>query len=197
MLLVVGLGNPGARYERTRHNVGFMVLDHLAGHHGLGYRQQFQGEVATLELASQRLLLLKPQTFMNRSGSSVRAALGFYKIPLENLLVVHDELDLPFTTLRLKVGGGEAGHNGLRSISRDLGSRAFARLRFGVGRPPPDFGGDGADYVLQAFAPEEALALPGLIEEAADAVIQFATLGAEPAMNRVNRKKKEVQENRN
>jgi PTH1 family peptidyl-tRNA hydrolase len=189
MLLAVGLGNPGARYESTRHNVGFMVADRLVTRHaGTAWRTQFQGEVASLELGSRRVLALKPQTFMNKSGYSVRNAMTFYKIPAESVVVIHDELDLPFGVVRLKVDGGEAGHNGLRSVSEQLGTKAYIRLRFGIGRPPPSFRGDPADYVLEAFAPGETPELEAALGTATDAIELLLSAGIERAMNQINRK---------
>jgi len=188
LFLVVGLGNPGARYQATRHNAGFMVVDELASRTGASFRAKFSGELAEVELSSTRVLLLKPTTFMNRSGESVRAAASFYKIPPESVLVVHDELDLPFGQQRLKQGGGDAGHNGLKSVSLQLGSPCYLRLRFGIGRPPPEFGGTPADFVLEAFAPPEKAALPELLKGAADAVGLVVSRGFAAAANQVNRR---------
>lgn len=189
MFLVVGLGNPGARYEATRHNVGFNVVDHLVARYGgSAWRSQYQGELSSLEISGARLVALKPQTFMNKSGYCVRNVMTFYKIPTESVLVVHDELDLPFGTIRLKVDGGEAGHNGLRSVSEQLGSRGYARLRFGIGRPPPSFRGDPADYVLEAFPPDDTPKLDAAVGVATDAVELLVTLGIERAMNQINRR---------
>ena len=134
-LLVVGLGNPGREYERDRHNVGFMVVDELARRHGGTFKGKFSGHLAEVRVAEGRLALLKPETYMNDSGRSVQPAAAFYKAPLENLLVVHDEVDLELGRLQARLGGGLAGHNGLRSIAGRLGSPDFLRLRVGVGRP--------------------------------------------------------------
>lgn len=190
MLLLVGLGNPGPRYADTRHNIGFRVLDEVARRWGGTYRSKFSGEFAQVELGGQRTVLLKPLTYMNRSGQSVAAAAAFFKIERPAIVVVHDELDLGFGVVRLKQDGGEAGHNGLRSISQHLGGRDYVRLRCGVGRPPPTFGGDGADYVLQAFTAAERGELDGVIESAADAVQLLVDRGLSEAMNAVNRREK-------
>lgn len=190
MQLVVGLGNPGARYQATRHNIGFVVLDRLAERHGGVWREQFDGRSCDLRVGAHRVLLLQPQTFMNRSGTSVRNAASFFKIPPEEVIVVHDEVDLPLADVRLKVGGGEAGHNGLRSVSQHLGTQGYARLRCGVGRPAPEFSGEVADYVLQAFAPAEAAAVDTLVSDAVRALELALELGLQPAMNQVNRRSK-------
>jgi PTH1 family peptidyl-tRNA hydrolase len=187
--LVVGLGNPGARYQATRHNAGFMVVDELASRVGASFRAKFSGEVAEIDLASARALLLKPNTFMNRSGESVQAAAAFYKIPLDSVLVVHDELDVPFGQQRLKQGGGDAGHNGLKSVTSHLSNSGYLRLRFGIGRPPVEFGGTPADFVLEAFASAEKAVLPELLKSAADTVGLIVSRGFAAAMNQVNQRK--------
>jgi len=189
MLLVVGLGNPGPRYAATRHNAGFMVVDELASRGGQSFRAKFNGELCEVKVAGEPALLLKPQTFMNESGRSVRAVATFYKIAMASTLVVHDELDVPFGELRLKQGGGDAGHRGLRSITAHLGSGDYLRLRFGVGRPPPEFRGTPADFVLEAFASAEKAELAKQIASAADATELLAGRGLAPAMNTVNQRK--------
>ena len=186
MLLVVGLGNPGERYEQTRHNLGFMAADELATAASASWKRQFQGLLAQVPLGAQPARLLKPLTFMNASGRSVAQAAAFFKIEPADVVVIHDELDLPFGTIRLKSGGGSAGHNGLRSISSVLGGSAFQRVRLGIGRPGPNFKGSIADYVLQAFAAEERPEVESLVELAASAVIQIAREGMAAAMNTVN-----------
>ena len=188
MILVVGLGNPGPRYAQTRHNAGFMVIDAFASASGQAFRPRFQGEYAELELGAERVGLLKPSTFMNASGQSVRAASACFELEPEAVLVVHDELDLGFGELRLKLGGGDGGHRGLRSISAELGRPGYARLRVGIGRPPPDFEGDVADFVLQAFALEERSELPSLLERASEAVKVVISDGLDRAMNRTNQR---------
>lgn len=188
MLLVVGLGNPGPRYRATRHNAGFILIDALAAAQNVSLRQKFNGEFEQCELAGQRLGLLKPQTFMNRSGQSVRACCDFYRVPPEQVLVAHDELDVACGQLRFKLGGGEAGHNGLRDISKHLGTKDYYRLRLGIGRPPSDFRGKTADFVLQDFARAEGPQVETLISRGVEAVRAFAQSGADAAMNEYNRK---------
>jgi PTH1 family peptidyl-tRNA hydrolase len=189
VIVVAGLGNPGKRYEDTRHNVGFMIADRLVESAGGGaFRSKFQGELATIELSGRDVLVLKPQTFMNESGRSVRQALDYHRVGPEALLVVHDELDLPFGQLRLKLGGGEAGHRGLRSISGYLGDSGYARLRVGIGRPQAGFSGDVVDYVLEAFAAAERPLLGDIIDRAADAIRRMVETSLSAAMNQLNRK---------
>lgn len=189
MILIVGLGNPGSRYAETRHNIGFVVVERIVSRAcGTPWKQRFSGLVSELELGGQRALALEPQTFMNRSGESVRSAASFYKIAPRDILVIHDELDLPFGTVRLKLGGGEAGHNGLRSVTEQLGTRDYVRVRVGIGKPPPGFRGDGADFVLQAFAPAERASLDDLVDRAGSAVALLAERGLEHAMNVTHRR---------
>lgn len=189
-LLVVGLGNPGAEYAATRHNAGFFVIDELAVRGGQpAFRQKFHGELAEARLPSGPLTLLKPLTYMNESGRSVRAALEFYKRDPSELLVIHDELDLPFGQLRLKTGGGDAGHRGLRSITAHLGGPGYHRLRFGIGRPPAGFRGTPADFVLQGFASAEKAELAALVTSAADAAELVASRGISEAMSITHRPK--------
>jgi PTH1 family peptidyl-tRNA hydrolase len=189
-LLVVGLGNPGAEYAATRHNLGFRVVDELAARSGgPTFRRKFHGELAEAHVGGKALWLLKPLTYMNESGQSVRAAVTFYKVPLGDLLVIHDELDLPFGQIRLKPGGGDAGNRGIRSISAALGSGEYPRLRIGIGKPPPGFRGGGADFVLQGFAPSELAELDALIGQAASAAELVATDGLQAAMNITHRSK--------
>ncbi|MFO0762590.1 MAG: aminoacyl-tRNA hydrolase [Byssovorax sp.] len=191
MLLVVGLGNPGKEYASHRHNVGFMVLDELARlAKADSFRDKFSGEIARAEIAGEPAMLLKPQTFMNLSGQCVQPAMAFYKVEPSALIVVHDELDVPFGELRLKVGGGHAGHNGLRSIMASASTGDFVRLRVGVGRPPASFRGDVADYVLSGFDSAERAALPALVTRAAKVVVDIARRGLDPAMKAANTKPK-------
>lgn len=191
MILIVGLGNPGARYAEHRHNLGFKVVDRLALRAaGPVWREKFQGEFAQCELSQQRVALLKPMTYMNQSGLSVQPALAFFKLEPANMLVIHDELDLPFGEVRLKFGGGEAGHNGVRSVSAHLGTSDYARMRVGIGKPPADFQGSGADFVLQAFAASERADLEPLIDRAADAAVLLVERGLQVAMNATNQRKK-------
>ena len=187
-MLIVGLGNPGAEYEGTRHNIGFAVVDALSARVGSApFRRRFHGDYAEAPLGDRSVGLLKPLTFMNDSGRSVQAAAAFYKRAPEDVLVVHDELDLPFADLKLKIGGGDAGHRGLRSVSAALGP-AYARLRVGIGRPPPGFAGTPADFVLRAFAPAEQAALSTLVERAVDAAELVVRSGIAAAMNQINRR---------
>ncbi len=191
MILVVGLGNPGERYRHTRHNIGFQVLDRLAAERPESeWRAKYDARVIQLEFSGTRALFLKPQTYMNRSGLSVRAAAQYFRTPPDEILVVHDELDLPFGQLRLKRGGGDAGHNGLKSISQELGSAVYGRLRVGIGRPGPDFSGTIADYVLQAFAPAELALLPDVVAQGARAIELTLVVGLVQAMNQVNQRPK-------
>ncbi len=191
MILLVGLGNPGPRYADTRHNVGFRVVEQVVDKHGgASWRSKFDAEVTEFTVAQERVCVVKPQTFMNLSGHSVRAALAFYKLSPEQLLVVHDELDLAFGDVRLKLGGGEAGHNGLKSITEQLGSSAYARLRFGIGRPPAEFRGAVADYVLEAWPPPDQPPLDALVKQAQTVVDEVICRGIAAVMNQVNRRKK-------
>ena len=183
-LLVVGLGNPGRRHERDRHNVGFMVVDELARRHDGSFKSKFSGRVAEVRLDGRRLALLEPDTYMNDSGRSVQPAAAFYKVPLDGLLVVHDEVDLDVGRLQARLGGGLAGHNGLRSIAGRLGSPEFLRLRVGVGRPGRGDPRDVADFVLSPFAPEEDPA--ALVARAADAVESLAVAGLEETQRLFN-----------
>ena len=177
-LLVVGLGNPGREYEHNRHNAGRMVVEELARRHGAGFRSKFSGRLADLRLDDHRVALLAPETYMNDSGSSVGGAVRFYKVPLASLLVVHDEGDFDLGRLQLRLGGGLAGHNGLRSIARQLGSQEFLRLRIGVGRPGRGDPRPLADYVLADFEPSDDAA--ALVGRAADAVEALVRDGLEP-----------------
>jgi PTH1 family peptidyl-tRNA hydrolase len=190
VILVVGLGNPGPRYAWTRHNAGFLALDALAlrGGRVASFRPQFAGLFAEIELGGARVGLLKPETFMNDSGRSVRAASAFFEVPPAALLVVHDELDLPFGELRLKSGGGDGGHRGIRSISAELATPDYGRLRVGIGRPPPDFQGDIADFVLQAVPPESRTELASVLERASEVVESVVRDGLPQTMNRTNQR---------
>jgi len=183
-LLVAGLGNPGREYADTRHNVGFMVADELARRHGGSWRAKFSGDLAEVRLDILRLAVLKPQTYMNESGRSVGAAVRFFKVEPEALLVVHDEVDLEPGRLQARLGGGLAGHNGLRSVAQHLGTSEFARLRVGVGRPERGDPRPVADFVLSPFPPE--VDVEGLVARAADAVETVAREGVEEAQNRFN-----------
>jgi peptidyl-tRNA hydrolase, PTH1 family len=183
-LLVVGLGNPGREYERTRHNAGWLVLDELARRHGGSWRSKFSGAVSEIRLDGLRLALLKPETYMNESGRSVGAAARFFKVEPERLLVVHDDVDLEAGRLQARGGGGLAGHNGLRSLAQHLGSQEFLRLRIGVGRPGRGDPRSVADWVLAPFAPEEDV--EALVTRTADAVEMLASEGLAPTQARFN-----------
>jgi PTH1 family peptidyl-tRNA hydrolase len=186
--LVVGLGNPGPAYRGNRHNVGFHVLDLLARRAG-GRFTKHRARADVLEgrlgpLPAPRVVLAEPRSYMNESGGPVAGLAGFYKVPVEQLVVVHDELDLPYGSLRLKRGGGDNGHNGLRSITKSLGSRDYLRVRFGIGRPPGRM--DPADYVLRDFTPAERKDLDFHVDRAADAVERLVRDGLEAAQNAFN-----------
>lgn len=183
-LLVVGLGNPGPKHAADRHNVGWMVVEELARRHGGTFRSKFSGRVSDVRLDGARVSLLAPETYMNASGGSVQPAVRFYKTPLDRLLVVHDEVDLDVSRLQIRLGGGLAGHNGLRSIAGRLGSPEFLRLRVGVGRPGRGDRRPVADYVLSPFAPEDDP--EALVARAADAVECLAAEGLEQAQRRFN-----------
>lgn len=183
--LLVGLGNPGRTYARNRHNVGFMVIDALAKQLNLGTpRLQMKALVLNSTLDGHKVILAKPQTYMNLSGEAVGSLVRYYKIPFPHLLVIHDDLDLPFGVIRLRPGGGAGGHKGLLSIMDRLGTQNFPRLRFGIGRPPGKM--DPADYVLQNFDASEQPLLELLIDRAVQAIRVFVTEGLDTAMNRFN-----------
>ncbi len=190
MILLVGLGNPGRRYEETRHNVGFMVVERVVARAAGLWREKFRGRFAQVELGRERVVALEPHTFMNESGGSVRPAATFFKVPPADVLVVHDELDLPFGQIRLKQGGGDAGHKGLKSVTSHLGTPEYMRLRIGIGRPPAGFRGDVADFVLQAFASAERADLDDVVDGAADVVALVVERGLAAAMNVTNQRAK-------
>jgi peptidyl-tRNA hydrolase, PTH1 family len=180
--LIAGLGNPGSEYEGNRHNCGFMVADVLAGRMGAPFkRDRSRARVATGRLAGYPVTLAKPQTFMNLSGGPVASLRTFYKIPADRIVVIHDELDIPFAAIRLKQGGGDNGHNGLRSITAALGTRDYLRVRVGIGRPPGRM--DPADFVLHDFSAAERKALPDVLERCADAVEVLMQRGLAAAQN--------------
>src|SRR3982751_6797191 len=185
-LLVVGLGNPGREYAKTRHNAGWMVLDELARRHGGSWRAKFDGRHAALRLDGHRVALLKPETYMNESGRSVAAAASFFKVEPDAVLIVHDEGDFDLGRLQARKGGGLAGHNGLRSIAQHLKTNDFLRLRIGVGRPERGDPRPLADYVLSNFEPHDDA--EELIARGADAVEQLDAEGLERAQSRVNRR---------
>jgi PTH1 family peptidyl-tRNA hydrolase len=183
-LLVAGLGNPGREYERTRHNAGWLVLDELAQRHGGSWRSKFSGSLSEVRLGDARVALLKPETYMNESGRSLGAAARFFKVQPEQVLVVHDDVDLETGRLQARAGGGLAGHNGLRSLAQHLGSQDFLRVRIGVGRPGRGDPRSVADWVLSAFAAEDDP--EALVSRSADAVETIVSDGLEAAQQRFN-----------
>jgi PTH1 family peptidyl-tRNA hydrolase len=186
--LVVGLGNPGDAYARTRHNVGFLAADQLARALGAGFTaRKFAAELAEARAGPERIWIMKPQTFMNHSGEAVGPALRFWKLGLDDLVVVHDDLELDALRVQLKVGGGHGGHNGLKSLNAHLGSPDYARVRVGVGRPPPRV--DPADWVLGRFARADDAAVERCVTWAAEAARLCCEQGAAKAMNQVNRRR--------
>jgi peptidyl-tRNA hydrolase, PTH1 family len=183
--LVVGLGNPGPEYSGNRHNVGFGIVEALAARMGGRFKShKARADVIEGRLAGQRVVLAKPRSYMNESGGPVSALCDFFKVPLDRLVVVHDELDLPYAGLRLKLGGGDNGHNGLKSLRRSLGSGDFNRVRFGIGRPPGRM--DAAAFVLRDFSAAERKELDVLVEHAADAIEALVVDGMEKAQNTFN-----------
>ena len=183
-LLVAGLGNPGREYGRNRHNVGWLVVDELARRHDGSWKGKFNGKLAEIRIDGHKVALLKPETFMNDSGRAVKAAMTFFKLEPDAVLVVHDESDLPLARLQARLGGGTAGHNGLRSVAAHLGTPDFLRLRVGVGRPERGDPRPLADYVLSDFAPHEDA--DRLVAAAADAVELLDAEGLEAAQRAVN-----------
>jgi len=185
VFVVVGLGNPGRAYRNTRHNAGFMVLDRLVARLGESFsRLEARALIVKAVYRDKRLILAKPQTFMNESGRSVGTLVRFYKVPLSNLLVIFDDVDLPLGTLRFRASGGSSGQKGMRSIIERLGSEDFIRLRVGIGRPPGSM--QAADYVLENFSSQEAALLPQLLDRAVDAVLTYIAEGLDTAMNIYN-----------
>ncbi len=183
-LLVVGLGNPGARHAGDRHNVGWMVVDELARRQGASFRSKFSGRLAETRIDGHRIALLEPETYMNDSGRSISAAMRYFKVPVEAALVVHDDVDLDLGRLQARAGGGLAGHNGLRSVAQALGTADFLRLRVGVGRPQRGDPRDVADFVLAPFEPHEDR--DEIVSRAADAVVAIVRDGLDVAQRGVN-----------
>jgi peptidyl-tRNA hydrolase, PTH1 family len=188
--LICGLGNPGHEYARHRHNVGFMVCELVAARARASFTQEkFDALLATATVGGEKTLLLKPQTFMNASGQALGGAARFYKVPASDVLVVHDELDLPFGKLQLKAGGGTGGHNGLNSIAESWGEDLYGRLRFGIGKPQgPNAKERVIGHVLGNFSSEEVPQLPALLQAAAEMAEGWAREGMQKAMNKFNRK---------
>ena len=182
--IVVGLGNPGREYAATRHNLGFMVVDELARRLAAAERRnRFRSDLVEVSDGGEKVVLLKPRTYMNLSGSAVREAVNWYKTPLDDLLVVVDDIDLPFGSIRLRAKGGAGGHNGLKSIIAELGIDSFSRLRIGIGRGP----GPATRQVLSRFTSDEERVLPDVLQSAADCVLEWERYGIINAMNRCNR----------
>jgi PTH1 family peptidyl-tRNA hydrolase len=183
-LLIAGLGNPGREYEQTRHNLGWLVVDELARRHGGSFRSKFSGQLSEERIGGKKVALLKPETYMNESGRSIAAAARFFKVDPGALLVVHDDVDLEPERLQARLGGGLAGHNGLRSIAQALGTNDFLRLRIGVGRPGRGDRRSVSDYVLSKFDPETDV--DALVAHATDAVETIAVNSLEEAQRRFN-----------
>jgi PTH1 family peptidyl-tRNA hydrolase len=189
--LLVGLGNPGREYAHNRHNVGFMAVERwldrqLPAGIGSPWREKFHARAAAASVGSLRVVVIEPQTYMNRSGKSVVAAMQFHRVPPEQVVVVHDELDFDFGRLAVKRGGGHGGHNGLRDIMAQLGHGDFIRVRLGIGRPTR--GGDVAGWVLQGFDAVDGAGLPDLLDRACHAITALLTQGVAAAMNEINTK---------
>lgn len=183
--LLIGLGNPGREYKDNRHNFGFMLIDRLIVRlNAHGMKVQSKAIVTTATYEERKLILAKPQTYMNLSGQSAQGLLHFYKLPVENMLVAHDDLDIPFGTIRVRPGGGPGGQRGMASTIEQLGTKDFPRLRLGIGRPPGRM--DPAAYVLQNFSRDEMKILSEIIDRAADAALTFVTDGLNKAMNKFN-----------
>lgn len=183
--LLIGLGNPGREYQNNRHNFGFMLIDRLAVRLGArGLKVQSKAIVTTTSYEDRRLILAKPQTYMNLSGQSAQGLLNFYKLPMEHMLIAYDDLDLPFGTIRMRPGGGPGGQRGVASTIERLGTKDFARLRLGIGRPPGRM--DPSAYVLQDFSREEMKILSELLDRGADATLEFVVNGLDKAMNKFN-----------
>jgi peptidyl-tRNA hydrolase, PTH1 family len=183
--LLIGLGNPGREYKDTRHNIGFMLMDHIAVRlDARGMKLQSKALVMSAHHEERKIILAKPQTYMNLSGQSVQGLLHFYKIPFENLLVAHDDLDLPFGTIRIRPSGGPGGQRGMAHTIELLGTRDFPRLRLGIGRPPGRM--EAKDYVLQNFSKDDFKFLPDVLSRASDAALTFVTHGLNKAMNQFN-----------
>ncbi len=188
MKLVVGLGNPGEDYARTRHNVGFLVADGLARAWKVAFStRKFGAEIAEATVGRDRVWIMKPQTYMNHSGEAVGAAVRFWKIDLDDLVVAHDDIELEAFRVQVKVGGGHGGNNGVKSVNAHVGSPDYVRVRVGVGRPPPRM--DPADYVLGRFAKAEERELESCVDRAVEAARMVAELGAVKAMNEFNRRR--------
>ena len=184
--LIVGLGNIGDEYHETRHNIGFMILDELSKQQEIKFKSDRLADICTAKAKGRTLLLIKPTTYMNLSGKAVKYWMDKEKIPLENVLILVDDLALPFGQIRMRSGGSDAGHNGLKSINESLSSQAYSRLRFGIGNDYPK--GRQADYVLSKFSSEEQKILPERIKIAIDVILSFSFIGIQQTMNQFNNK---------
>jgi len=183
--LLIGLGNPGREYRDSRHNIGFMLIDRMAVRLGArGMKVQSKAIVTTAMYDDRKLILAKPQTYMNLSGQSVQGLIHFYKLPLANVFIAHDDLDIPFGTIRIRPGGGPGGQRGMASTIEQLGTKDFPRLRIGIGRPPGRM--DPSAYVLQDFSRHEMKSLSEILDRAADAALEFVVNGLDKAMNKYN-----------
>ena len=183
--LLVGLGNPGREYKDTRHNFGFMLIDRIMVRlNARGMRVQSKAIVTTATYEDRKLILAKPQTYMNLSGQSVQGLIHFYKVPLTNVMVLSDDLDIPFGTIRIRAEGGPGGQRGLSSVIESLGTKDFPRLRLGIGRPPGRM--DPANFILQNFSRDEMKSLSEILDRAADAALEFVMNGLDKAMNKFN-----------
>lgn len=182
--LLVGLGNPGSKYQHTRHNVGAMALEQMATHSSFSSKKKFQARIAETMISGKKVVLQLPDTFMNESGIAVSAAVNFYKVPINQVIVLHDEIDLDFAILRIKIGGSDNGHNGLKNIRLKLGSGEFLRVRIGVSRPTGFI--DPADYVLSNFTKSEAQSLPDVFDRVEKAIEVLLAEGLETAQSRFN-----------
>ena len=189
MKLIAGLGNPGTRYRMSRHNAGFLVLDQLALQHNISINQNlFDARIGKGKIAGDPVLLVQPQTFMNLSGIAIRKLADYFRVGIDSLIVMHDDLDLPFQTIRLKAGGGHGGHKGLISTIDHLGGRDFLRVRFGIGRPALKTMVEA--YVLESFSGEEMKQLPPLVQKAAEAVTDILSSGIRTAMDKHHERSK-------
>ena len=183
--LLIGLGNPGREYKDTRHNFGFMLIDRIAVRlNARGMKVQSKAIVTTATYEDRKLILAKPQTYMNLSGQSVQGLVNFYKIPLTNIMILSDDLDIPFGTIRIRAAGGPGGQRGLASVIESLGTKDFSRLRLGIGRPPGRM--DPANFILQNFSRDEMKSISEILDTAADAVLEFVKNGLNAAMNKFN-----------
>ncbi len=186
MKVVLGLGNPGRKYERTRHNLGFLVVDLVASENRIVVtKRKYQSLIGDLQTDGEKVLLVKPQTYVNRSGGAVRSLLRYLPVAVKDLVVIHDDLDLPFGRIRIRQKGGPGGHRGVLSILEALGEEVFFRVRVGIGRPPVDV--DPTDYVLEPFSPQEIAHLDPVLSKAADAVKCLLEEGSQRAMEKFNR----------